>query len=356
MPHKFELDAQFSASKIKHLLDSVTPSRVSDPEFLATIEHQIEGYFGKPGFNRALMNGDPSVWLAAASIKKGHVLIFHCFCSWGMPLERVITKLMTLRPPMVVPMTWSKHYIDLFSDICAYSWKPAPLAAHLMSLDHKDKIPAVSLKILLRSAFRKKQLDDILLAMRVHMPEMNTRVEQALGWLLEDMAAQNTRLNKLAIELFTPHIYQASFLQAQGNPELRQVLWGTPLTYDSRIALGQMPVAWAACPLAETLGWLELHDVYNTLIGLSLKLGHSALTARLAEHSDINALIRAALIQERVSATNAMEHLSTDTVQILVQLNYLQPVLETQKWRHLPALPMENTSELNIGTNVDSVV
>lgn len=356
MPHPLELDAQFSVSKVKQLLDSVTPSRRTDTEFLESVERKIEHYFNTQGFARALMKLDKTVWLAAASIKKGHGLIFHCFCSWGMPLERVLTMLMTLRPPMVVPMSWSKHYIDLFTDVCAYHWKAAPLAAHMMTMSDKGKIPAVPLKILFRSAHRKKQLDDILLAMRVHMPEMNTNVEQALGWFLDDTTDQSGRLNRLSIELFVPHIYKASFLQAQGNPELRQVLWATALTYESRIALSQMPVAWMECPLAEELGWHELVDVYNTLKAWSLKLGPAALAARLTERSSVNALIKGVLTQERVTASSAVDHLGEKLVQLLVLQNYLQPVLEEQRWRHLPAVPVENPASINIGLTVDTVV
>lgn len=356
MPHSLDLEAQFSVSKVKRLLDTVTPARRSDAVFIETVECEIERCFQAPGFTRALMKADPTIWFAAASIKKGHNLIFSCFCAWGMPLERAMTILMILRPSMVVPTTWSKHYIDLFTDICAYHWKAAPLAAQLMTMSNKNKIPAVPLKILFRSAHRKKQLEDILLAMRVHMPEMNVQVEQALQWFLDDIGGYGPYLDRLSMELFAPYIYRASYLHAQGNSEMRQVLWATSLTYESRVALGQMSVAWMECPLAEKLGWRHLADVCNTLNGLSLKLSPQALSAKLAEHSEMNALIKCALTQERINSSNAAEHMPDNLVRLLGRHNYLQTVLEELPWRHLSPVPTEDSEAFNIGLTVDTVI
>lgn len=356
MPHPNDLGLHFSVERVKTLLMSLTPIRLADSSFLESVERQLEEFFHLPAFWAALMEGEPNVWQAAASVRKGHHLIFHCFCSWGMPLEKAIALLMTMKPTMAVPRPWSKNYIDVFSDICAYGWKAAPLAALLVKLGEKEKVPAVSLKLLFRSAYRKKQLDDILLAMRLHMPEMNVRVELALGWLLDEFSEQRIRLNKLPMELFTPHTLRASYLEAHASRDIRQVLWGTPLTYKSRVTLGRMQVAWQRCPLAVSLRWESPSDVLSSLGRNYEMLGADGFKARMAEESDFNAIVRACFIQEQVDRDTAENLLSTDAVNALIELEYIAPLLPDQKWKHLSSVPESNPAQSNIGINVDTVV
>lgn len=356
MPRSHGLDTSSLVSTVRRMLETLTRETAENPEIVAALERELEALMANPVYAAGMLQSDRDLWLAAASVRQGRSMIFQCFCCWGMPIERVMSLLMTLRPGFAIPKAWGKSYIDTFTDVCAYHWKAAPLSAHLAQFEMRDRIPSVSLKILLKAAYRKKQLEDLLLALRVHMPEMNARLEQALGWLLDELPASPNSLKTLSLELFSPHLLRASYLMAQANPETRQLLWGTPLTYESRVELGKMPLDWRKGPEAEQLGWCSLQDVYATMRSRCRHEGLERVSATLKDKSQFNAMLRVVLIQEHVTTEHALAELPVSLVGALISEKYLEATLVDQRYRELGPVPNPNLEKANIGTNIDTVV
>ncbi|WP_410950789.1 hypothetical protein [Pseudomonas sp. S1(2024)] len=303
-------------SRIRELLRGIDPRTVAQNEALPALEVELLRLTKLPAFKQSLLAGNRYSWFALSSLEVAHEMAFLCFCSWGMPLEKVMALLMAMKPASPAPSSWRVSYIKLFASIAAYRWQPASLVMALNQIESKAGISAVSLRIVLKQAYRAKVFVDLVMALRTYLPELNARLELALKGFLSDVDNRQLKIQTLPRELFAPHNLSAGRLGASSCAETRKSLWSTDLSFESRLALGRTDVVWHECSLARQLNWRGVSDLIEHMKQLYEKVGQDQVRQHLAAKSPEMALAKTAFYQSFTS----LDQLSNLPVEMAVAL------------------------------------
>lgn len=306
----------------------------------------------KPGFKTLLLSGDRLAWFVVSSLEQLREMAFLSFCGWGMPLEKVVAVLMSLKPPCPAPAVWRQCYIKLFGMTASYKWSTPSLVMALNQVEDKADISAVSLRIVLKHAHRSKNFTDLVTAIRVYLPALNTSLEGALASFLEDVETQQLDISTLPRELFAPHNLAAGRLGAPANGEIRRLLWDSELSFESRMELSWTDMAWQECALARSLQWNTLEQVIAYATELYRQVGQENVRASLARKDPILALAKAAFFQNFTS----IEHLSDVPAELAVALQETgfvrksSPFLVAERHPELQRLLRKSGQNLNLAT------
>ena len=316
MPAELAANPGDVESRIRTLLGGIDPRTVAQHETLPALEVELLRLAKLPAFKQSLLAGNRYSWFVISSLEAAHEMAFLCFCGWGMPLEKVMALLMAMKPASPTPSSWRLGYIKLFASMAAYRWQPASLVMALNQIETKADISAVSLRIVLKQAFRAKVFVDLVMALRTYLPELNMSLEAALQGFLSDVDSRQLKIHTLPRELFAPHNLSAGRLGAASCEEVRKSLWNTDLSFESRLALGRTDVAWHECDLARQLNWRAVSDVILHMRRLCEEVDQDAVRERLAARAPELALAKTAFYQ----SFTALEHLSALPVEMAVAL------------------------------------
>jgi hypothetical protein len=310
-------------SRIRTVLKKIDPRTLSQHKSLPELENELLRLTSLPAFQNALLSGNRLCWFVVSSLEAAHEKAFLCFCGMGMPLEKIIALLMSLKPACPAPSSWRHGYIKLFAAIASYRWKPASLAMALNQVENKSDISAVSLRIVLKHAYRSKTLLDLVMALRTYLPQLNNSLESAISGFLTEVENQRLDISALPRELFVPHHLYAGRLNAPYCTDTRQLLWDTSLSYDSRVELGRLGMPWAQCDLARKLGWGTLQDVISYIADLHKQVGQGLLFSTLMAKTPELALAKAAFHQNQTSVDH-LTSLHHDLCQALFETGFVR--------------------------------
>lgn len=303
-------------SRIRTLLGGIDPRSVVQHETLPALEIELLRPVKLPAFKQSLLTGNRYSWFVISSLEAAHGMAFLCFCSWGMPLEKIMALLMAMKPVSHTPSSWRLGYIKLFASMAAYRWRPASLVMALNQVEMKADISVVSLRIVLKQAFRAKVFVDLVMALRTHLPELNVSLELALEGFLRDADSRRLNIQSLPREVFAPHNLSAGRLGAAHCREVRNRLWNTDLSFESRLALGRTDVIWHECSLARQLDWRGVSDVVLYMKLLYEQVGLNEIREHLASKTPVLALAITAFHQNLTT----IEHLSALPVEMAAAL------------------------------------
>lgn len=308
------------------------------------VEKSLEALFRMPQFKQALLSGNRFAWFAASSLPAGHGLIFHCFCTWGMSVEKVLATVMALRPVCSVPKAWRRGYIKLLSNVAVYSWSPASLVMALSKIENKDDISSVGLRVLLKHMRLPKAQAELIMALRVYMPELNQNLENAMKSFLSEAKANELDLHHIPRELFAPYIKEAGDLRAVPCLQTRKILWDSDLSHDSRVSLGQTDIEWADCSLARELGWRTTKDVIAHINSAFQDLGPQKMKGYLSLRNASNALIRVAFHQAVLTLDQLPSSINGELAKLLLEGDYVKTQLDLVMEDHEAKLQAASTA------------
>jgi hypothetical protein len=223
-----------------------------------------------------------------------------------MPLEKIVALLMALKPVCAAPSSWRRGYIKVFATIATYRWKASALTMELNRIENKADISVVSLRIILKHAYRAKSFGDLVMSLRTYVPELNKSLEMALSGFLLEVEGQQLDISGLPRELFVPHERTAARSMAPSCQNTRKALWDSNLSFESRLALGRTAVAWQHCELARHLNWHSIQDVIAHMGKMYEQVSRDGLFSLLLAKRPELALAKTAFHHHKTS----MEHLS----------------------------------------------
>lgn len=331
---------------IRRALSRIQNHDLTKVDVAPDAEKALEAIFRMPQFKQALLNGNRYAWFAASSLTAGHGLVFHCFCTWGMSIEKVLATLMALRPVCAVPGSWRRGFIKLLSNVAVYTWSSVSLVMALSKIEVKEDISSVSLRVLLKNMRSAKTKSELIMALRVYMPEINQNLENAMRGFLVEAKNNDLDLRDIPRELFAPYVNEAGMLGAPACLTTRRILWDSDLSHDSRFALGLMEIEWADCSLARELGWRTVKDVMAHINTTFQDLGPLKMKGYLSLRNASNALIRVAFHQAVLTLDQLPSSINGELAKLLLEGDYVKTQFDIVLEDHetdLQAITMDNS-------------